>query len=74
MFLLIFQDTSDEDTKTYGFVRQFLCRITRYVLWYIEDINFFEVNTKNISSHVLKISAISLVLSSTSEIADIFNT
>ena len=34
---------------------------------------FFSVNTKNISSHVLKISAISLVLR-TREISDIFNT
>ena len=34
---------------------------------------FFLVNTKNISFHVLKISAISLVLR-TREIADIFNT
>ena len=34
---------------------------------------FFSVNTKNISSHVLKISAISLVLR-TREITDIFNT
>ena len=34
---------------------------------------FFLVNTKNISSHVLKISAISLVLH-TREITDIFNT
>ena len=33
---------------------------------------FFSVNTKNISSHVLKISAISLVLR-TREITDIFN-
>ena len=40
---------------------------------YIEDINFFEVNTKYISSNVLKISVISRVRS-TSEIADIFNT
>ena len=39
----------------------------------IEDIYFFEVNTKYISSNVLKISAISRVRS-TSEIADIFNT
>ena len=39
----------------------------------IEDIYFFEVNTKNISSNVLKISEISRVRS-TSEIADIFNT
>ena len=34
---------------------------------------FFSVNAKNISSHVLKISAISLVLR-TGEISDIFNT
>ena len=34
---------------------------------------FFSVNTKKISCHVLKISAISRVRS-TSEIADIFNT
>ena len=34
---------------------------------------FFSVNTKNISSHVLKISAISLVLR-TREITDVFNT
>ena len=40
---------------------------------YIEDIYFFEVNTKYISSNVLKISTISRV-HSTSEIADIFNT
>ena len=33
---------------------------------------FFFVNTKNISSHVLKISAISLILS-TREITDLFN-
>ena len=45
------------------------------VIQYIEDIYFFEVNTKYISSNVLKIhvSAISQVRS-TSEIADIFNT
>ena len=42
-------------------------------LEYIEDIYFFEVNTKYISSNVLKISEISRVRS-TSEIADIFNT
>ena len=42
-------------------------------LQYIEDIFFFEVNTKYISSNVLKISEISRVRS-TSEIADIFNT
>ena len=50
---------------------------------YIEDIHFFEVNAKYISSNVLKISTISLVRStistisrvrSTSEIADIFST
>ena len=40
---------------------------------YIEDIYFFEVNTKYISSSVLKISVISRVRS-TSEIAGIFNT
>ena len=39
----------------------------------IEDIYFFDVNTKYISSNVLKISVISRVRS-TSEIADIFNT
>ena len=38
---------------------------------YIEDIYFFEMNTKYISSNVLKISVISWVRS-TSEIADIF--
>ena len=40
---------------------------------YIEDIYFFKVYTKYISSNVLKISAISRARS-TSEIADIFNT
>ena len=40
---------------------------------YTEDIYFFEVNTKYISSNVLKISVISRVRS-TSEIADVFNT
>ena len=40
---------------------------------YIEDIYFFEENTKYISSKALKISVISRVRS-TSEIADIFNT
>ena len=39
----------------------------------IEDIYFFEMNTKYISSNVLKISVISRVRS-TSELADIFNT
>ena len=38
-----------------------------------KKIYFLSVNTKNISSNVLKISAISLVLR-TCEIADIFNT
>ena len=38
-----------------------------------KKIYFFSVNTKNISSHILKKSAISLVLR-TREIADIFNT
>ena len=36
-------------------------------------IYFFSLNTENISAHVLKISAISLVLR-TGEITDIFNT
>ena len=40
---------------------------------YREDIYFFEVNTKCISSNMLKISVISRV-HSTSEIADSFNT
>ena len=40
---------------------------------YIEDIYFFEVDTKYTSSNALKISVISRVRS-TSEIADIFNT
>ena len=39
----------------------------------IKDIYFFDVNTKYISSNVLKISVI-LRVRSTSEIADIFNT
>ena len=47
-----------------------MCHLTRQ---YIEDIYFFEVNTKYISSNMLKISVISRV-HSTSEIADIFNT
>ena len=38
-----------------------------------KKIYFFSVNTKNISSHMLKISAISLVLR-TREISDNFNT
>ena len=38
-----------------------------------KKIYFLSVNTKNILSHVLKISAISLVLR-TREILDIFNT
>ena len=48
----------------------FLGRLNQY---FIEDIYFFEVNNKYISSNVLKISVISRVRS-TSEIADIFNT
>ena len=40
---------------------------------YKEDIYFFEVNTKYISSNVLKIPVISR-MRSTSEFADIFNT
>ena len=39
---------------------------------YIEDIYFFELNTKYISSNLLKISVISRVRS-TSETVDIFN-
>ena len=42
-------------------------------LKYIEDIYFFEVNTKYISSNVMKISVNSRVRS-TSEFSDIFNT
>ena len=41
--------------------------------YYIEDIYFFEVNTKYISSNVMKISVNSRVRS-TSEFSDIFNT
>ena len=40
---------------------------------YIDDIYFFEVNTKYISSNVLKISVISR-MHSKSDIADIYNT
>ena len=40
---------------------------------YIEDIYFFDVNTKCISSNVMKISVNSRVRS-TSEFSDIFNT
>ena len=43
------------------------------IIEHMEDIYFFSVNTKYISSNVLKISEISRVRS-TSEIADIFNT
>ena len=39
----------------------------------IEDVYFFEVNTKHISSNVMKISVSSRVRSK-SEISDIFNT
>ena len=41
-------------------------------LQYKEDIYFFEVNTKYISSNILKISVISRVLR-TREITDFFN-
>ena len=51
----------------------FTMTMTIFEMKYIEDIYFFEVNTKYISSNVLKISVISRVCS-TSEIADIFNT
>ena len=47
--------------------------VNQVLILYIEDIYFFEVNTKYVSLNVLKISVISQV-SSTSEIADIFNT
>ena len=52
-----------------------ICVYPFFFFWHcnIEDIYFFEVNTKYISSNVLKISVISRVRS-TSEIADIFNT
>ena len=56
---------------------QKLCFMYRYVKGlvpeYIEDIYFFEMNTKYILSNALKISVISRVRS-TSEIADIFDT
>ena len=45
----------------------------RHVKQDIEDIYFFEVNTKYISSNVMKISVNSRVRS-TSEFSDIFNT
>ena len=44
----------------------------QYKEYDVENIYFFEVNTKYISSNVLKISVISRVRS-TSEISDIFN-
>ena len=46
---------------------------TSYLKKYIEDIYFSEVNTKYISSNVMKISVNSRVRS-TSEFSDIFNT
>ena len=50
-----------------------ICEFLFAALKDIEDIYFFEVNTKYISSNVLNISVISRVRS-TSDIADIFNT
>ena len=47
--------------------------LSLFIIKYIEDIYFFEVNTKYISSNVLKISVISRVRS-TSKIVYIFNT
>ena len=50
-----------------------LCNVWSYdTIFDIEDIYFFEVNTKYISSNMLKISAFPRVRS-TSEIDDIFN-
>ena len=46
--------------------------VTKKAMRYIEDIYFFQVNTKYISSNVLKISESRV--RSTREIADIFNT
>ena len=48
-------------------------KIIQYYPIYIEDIYFLEVNTKYISSNVMKISVNSRVRS-TSEFYDIFNT
>ena len=60
-------------SSSYSSVRNGLDTLNYHDLIYsldIEDIYFFEVNTKYISSNVLKISVISRVRS-TSEIADI---
>ena len=50
-----------------------LLHVWSYDFYDIEDIYFFEVNTKYISSNVMKISINSRVCS-TSEFSDIFNT
>ena len=50
-----------------------LLHVWSYEFYDIEDIYFFEVNTKYILSNVSKISVVSRVRS-TSEISDIFNT
>ena len=64
-----------DSTLSYEYQRLLLSYMYLVTCTYedIEDIYFFEVNTKYISSNVLKISEISRVRS-TSEIADIFNT
>ena len=52
------------------------CNINKQIILrtsYIEDIYFFEVNTKYVSSNVMKISVNSRVRS-TSDFSDIFNT
>ena len=52
----------------------FLYELRAYLIYVkVGEFFFFLVNTKNISSHVLKISTFSLVLR-TREITDIFNT
>ena len=56
--------------ETYSGVDTFPSQLL-YLYQYIEDIYFFEVNTKYISSNVFKISLI-LQVRSTNEIADIF--
>ena len=51
----------------------FICHMLASWALYIEDMYFFEVNTKYISSNVLEVSVISRV-HSTSETSEIFNT
>ena len=50
-------DTKIFRTKFLIFVDGDIPRATSYGVYYIEDIYFFEVNTKYISSNVSKISA-----------------